>query len=314
MMTAVTTDAAPLRRRRLLGHAAILTTVVLWGSLIPLLDILLAHIDVFALSMIRYGAAGLLLVGGLVVAGGIGWLRVLPVGKVLLLGGVGIGGVATFYTLAIAYSAPGTAIVINSATPIISAIFAALVYRIPFEAGAGLAFLLAAIGTATSSLGREGVGYAFDIRGGEFLFVIAAICWAWYSINAQAWLAGLGQMQLSAVTMLAGGIGVTAVFLVAASLGAAHLPTRPPDGVLALLAFITLGSTLTGIVCWNIAVDRLGVIIASLYLNLLPVIGMITAAAIGRPPTATQLVGGGIVIVGLAQLHLRRLRRLKAPA
>jgi len=119
-------------------------------------------------------------------------------------------------------------------------------------------------------------------------------------------------MQLSAVTMMAGGIGVTAVFLVAASFGAAHLPVRPPDSILSLLAFVTLGSTLIGIVCWNIAVARLGVIIASLYLNLLPVIGMITAAVIGRPPTAMQLVGGGIVIVGLAQLQLRRLRRLKA--
>src|SRR5207247_2383938 len=83
-----------------------------------------------------------------------------------------------------------------------------------------------------------------------------------------------------------------------------------PGDVLALLVFVTLGATLTGVVCWNFAVGRLGVIIATLYLNLLPVIGMITAAAIGRPPTAMQLIGGGIVNVGLAQLQLRRLRAL----
>jgi len=41
---------------------------------------------------------------------------------------------------------------------------------------------------------------------------------------------------------------------------------------------------------------------------------MITAAAIGRTPTAMQLVGGGIVIVGLAQLQLRRLRALPQKA
>lgn len=301
------------RHYRLLGHAAILTTALLWGSLIPLLDILLAHIDVFALSMIRYGTAGVLLLAALIVGGGTTWLRALPFGRVMLLGVVGIGGFATFYTLAIRYSAPGSAIVINSATPIISAVFAALVYRMPFERGGGIAFLLAAIGGATASLGRQGIGYAFDFRGGELLLVIAAICWAWYSINAQAWLSGLGQTQLSAVTMVAGGIGVTGVFIVAAAFGAAHLPARPPDAILALLAFVTLGGTLTGIVCWNFAVARLGVIIASLYLNLLPVIGMITAAAIGHPPTAMQLVGGGIVITGIAQLQLRRLRPLKAP-
>ncbi len=179
------------RRHRLLGHAAILTTALLWGSLIPLLDILLAHIDLFALSMIRYDVAGLLLLGAVIVTGGTAWLRGLPYGKVLLLGIVGMAGFATFYTLAIAYSAPGTAIVINAATPIISAVFAAIVYRMPFEKGTGIAFLLAAIGAAISSLGREGANYAFDIRGGELFLVIAAICWAWYSINAQSWLAGL---------------------------------------------------------------------------------------------------------------------------
>jgi drug/metabolite transporter (DMT)-like permease len=300
----------PHRHHRLLGHAAILTTAVLWGSLIPLFDILLAHIDLFALSMIRYDVAGLLLLGGVVITGGTAWLRGLPYGKILLLGMVGMTGFATFYTLAIAYSAPGTAIVINAATPIISAVFAALVYRMPFEKGTGIAFLLAALGAATSSLGGEGASYEFDVRGGEFFLVIAAICWAWYSINAQSWLAGLSQPQLTAVTLSAGGIGVTVVFLVAAGFGAARLPTHLPSDILALLAFITLGATITGAVCWNFAVGRLGVIIATLYLNLLPVIGMITAAAIGRPPTAMQLVGGGIVIVGLAQLQLRRLRAL----
>jgi drug/metabolite transporter (DMT)-like permease len=301
-----------LRHRRehhhhLLGHAAILTTALLWGSLIPLFDLLLAHIDIFALSMIRYGIASALLLGGLAIGGGTAWLRGLPYGKILLLGIVGMAGFATFYTLAVAYSAPGIAIVINAATPIISAVFATLVYRMPFEKGTGIAFLLAAIGAATSSLGREGASYTFDFHGGELFLVIAAICWAWYSINAQRWLPGLSQMRLSGVTLAAATIGVTGVFLVAAAFGAAHLPARLPDDILALLVFVILGATLLGVVCWNFAVAQLGVIIASLYLNLLPVIGMITAAAIGRPPTAMQLIGGGIVIVGLAQLQLRRL-------
>jgi len=293
----------PASRHRLLGHLAILTTALLWGSLIPLLDILLAYFDVYALSAIRYGIAGVLLLGGLVAIGGGGWLRRLPLGKVLLLG---IGGI---YTLAIATTAPGMAIVIASATPAISAVFAAVFYRIPFEKGAGIAFLLAAIGAVTASLGRDGTIFTFDLRGGEVLFVVAAICWAWYSINAQRWLAAFSQLHLTAATMAAAGIGVALVFVVAAGFDAAHVPARPPNQILALLLFITLGSTLTGVLCWNFAVARLGVIIASLYLNLLPVIGMITAAAIGHPPTAMQLVGGAIVITGIAQLQLRRLKR-----
>jgi drug/metabolite transporter (DMT)-like permease len=287
-----------------------MTTTLLWGSLIPLLDILLGHFDVYALSAIRYGTAGVLLLGGLVIVDGGTWLRRLPLGKVLLLGICGICGFGTFYTLAIATTAPGMAIVVASATPAMSAAFAAIAYRIPFEKGAGIAFLLAAIGAVTASLGRHGAELAFDLRGGEVLFVVAAVCWAWYSINAQRWLAGFSQLHLTAATMAAAGIGVLVVFLVAAGLDAAHIPARPPNRILAVLAFITLGSTLVGVLCWNFAVARLGVIISSLYLNLLPVIGMITAAAIGHPPTAMQLAGGGIVVVGIVQLQLRRLKRV----
>src|SRR5260370_12340926 len=130
---------------------------------------------VLGLWRVRSGMAGLLLVGGLIIAGGIEWLRPRPFGKVLLLGVFGIAGFATFYTLAIAYSAPGTAIVISSATPIISAVFAALVYRVPFQAGTRVAFLLAAIGAATSSLRREGAGYAFDFRRGPPLLLLAPL-------------------------------------------------------------------------------------------------------------------------------------------
>jgi drug/metabolite transporter (DMT)-like permease len=291
----------------MLGHAAILTTVLLWGSLIPLLDILLGHFDAYALSAVRYGTAGVLLLGGIVIVDGGAWLRRLPLGKVLLLGICGICGFGTIYTLAIAHTAPGMAIVIASATPAISAAFAALAYRMPFEKGAGIAFLLAAIGAATASLGRSGAELTFDLRGGEVLFVFAAICWTWYSINAQRWLGSFSQLHLTAATMAAAGVGVVLVFFLAAGVGVAHIPVAPPLRIVALLAFITLGSTLTGVLCWNFAVARLGVILASLYLNLLPAVGMVTAAAIGHKPTAMQLIGGAIVVAGIAQLQLRRM-------
>jgi len=64
--------------------------------------------------MIRYGSAGMLLLGGLLIWRGTAWLHPLPVGKVFLLGICGICGFGTFYTLAIAASAPGMAIVVAS--------------------------------------------------------------------------------------------------------------------------------------------------------------------------------------------------------
>src|SRR5260221_1735802 len=118
----------PASRHRLLGHLAILTTALLWGSLIPLLDILLAYFDVYALSAIRYGIAGVLLLGGLVAIGGGGWLRRLPLGKVLLLG---IGGgcrVWPLFNLPPAPTPPPTAVSISPAAAAVSALLAARLF------------------------------------------------------------------------------------------------------------------------------------------------------------------------------------------
>ena len=38
------------------------------------------------------------------------------------------------------------------------------------------------------------------LEGGEILLVIAQLCWSWYSIRAQQWLADRGQIALSALT------------------------------------------------------------------------------------------------------------------
>jgi drug/metabolite transporter (DMT)-like permease len=288
------------------GHAAMLVTTVLWGTLIPLLDILLAHFDAYSLSALRYGIAGVLLVP-MLVFGEAGFLRSLPLGKVVLLGVVGIAGFTTLYTLGIAHSDPGTAIVVNAATPIISAVFATLVYRVPFEKGVGAAF-----GGVIATLGHERGALGF--RGGELLLVVAALVWAWYSITAQKWLGHYRQSQLTAVTLMSASVGLVIADLAGMGVGVTQIPAWPPLGILALIVFVGFGSTFTGIMCWNFAVGRLGVVVATLYLSLVPVIGMITAAALGKPPTAMQLVGGAIVLAGIAQLHLRRLYRLRAAA
>jgi len=264
--------------------------------LIPLFDILLAHINLFALSMIRYDVAGLLLLGGgVVITAAPAWLRGLPYGKILLLGMVRDGGVALLYARHRLFGAaprssstPRRRSFPPSSPP--SSIDA-------FEKGTGIAFLLAALGRRPSSLGGSEGASSNPMSVAASSPLIAAICWAWYSINGRAGRRGL-TAQLHGSHLSAAGIGVTVVFLVAAGFGAARcrrtcpgLP-RPPR-------LITLGSD-----------DHRRGLPGTLASpprrhprDALPqpsaVLGMITGGRHRRPPTAMQLVGGGIVIVGL---------------
>ena len=70
------------------------------------------------------------------------------------------------------------------------------------------------------------------------------------------------------------------------------------------LSWVTVGA----VFLWNFGVSRLGVVVASLFLNLVPVSAVLIAAAMGTAPTLTQLVGGLLVLAGVLQAQLRRLR------
>jgi drug/metabolite transporter (DMT)-like permease len=304
----VTPPHTPFGRHTLPGHGAILVTVLLWGSLIPFLNMLLAEFDAFTLSLLRYGIATAILASFVLLRRGSYILAVLPIRKALLLGAGGIAGFTTFYTLGIRFSDPGTAVVVNAATPIVSAVFAALIYRAPMEKGAGVALIIVALGGVVASIGRQSGG-GLGFRGGELLFVAAAFCWAWYSINAQRWLGHLRQSELTAVTMMSACLALALVCLGAVALGEARWPIAMTTRLLGLIAFVGLGATLIGVMCWNFAVARLGIVVASLYLSLLPVVGIVTVAALGTPPSTLQLVGGVLVMTGIVQLHLRRIRR-----
>jgi drug/metabolite transporter (DMT)-like permease len=292
----------------LLGHGAILVTVLVWGSLIPLIDVLLGVFDPFSLSALRYTAATAALASIVLARRDRVALHVLPLREVLLLGAIGIAGFTTLYTLGIRFSDPSTAVIVNSAAPIVSAVFASLVYRTPIERGIIPALALVAAGSLVAALGRpRSAGFA--LRGGELLLVVAGFCWAWYSINAQKWLGQLRQSELTLATMMSGCLVLILVFLIAAALGAGRWPAAVPSRIIALLAYVAFGGTLVGVMSWNFAVARLGIVVASLYLSLIPVIGMATAAMLGKPPSPLQLGGGALVMGGILQLHLWRWRR-----
>jgi drug/metabolite transporter (DMT)-like permease len=292
------------------ANLGLLLTAIAWGSLIPVLNLLIPQWDPYFLAAIRYALGTpvfllLLLVveNGRLVPGPVSWWRL------WLLGGVGIGLFAPLYTLGIAHSNPITAAVIGSTGPAVAAIVAWAIYRTPPERGTVPAILLAIAGgvLATYDPGRSGV--PFDLRGGEVLILLASACWAWYSLMAQHWLRGWSQLRICGITMVPGSVVLIAVYLLASLTGAAHLPPAVPSTApeLGLFAWIIFASVVTGVFLWHFGVGRLGVVVASLFLNLAPVAAILISAALGTRPTALQLLGGALVIGGVLQAQLRHL-------
>jgi drug/metabolite transporter (DMT)-like permease len=277
-----------------------------WGTLIPAAKIVLREFDAWTLSTLRVVvAAGVLLVISIGIDG-LSWLRTIPWPRTLGLG-AGIAAFSLLYTVGIALSNPVSAIVVSGSSPVAAAIYAAVAFRQPLPRGAIGAFGLSTAGAIIAALGDVAAGAQAGVRGGEWLLVLAALSWTWYSLKAQQWLGSWGQHRITAVSYLGAAAVLVPIYAVLLAAGLAAPPRAVPTApAVALLVWIISAATLVGGVLWNYGVSRIGIIVTSLYLNLIPVFGIFTAAVFGSYPTGQQLFGCALVVTGVALLRRRR--------
>jgi drug/metabolite transporter (DMT)-like permease len=294
----------------LAANAGLLLTMLIWGAFIPVLALVLERWDPWTLTILRYLIALPLLAlvirvreGGPIVPAGLDWRRL------WLFGGLGFGGFGGLYTLGVAHAHPVTAAVISAAAPTIALLFAWSVYGIKPGPGAGPALVLAFVGGLLAMVDWGASESSLQFQGGEILLLAAAVCWSWYSIEAQRALPGLSQVRVTLVTMVPAATVLFGAWLVAGLVGAANIPPPRPTAW-DLLAFLYMGAAVAamGVLLWNFGVRRLGIVVASIYLNLIPVISVLIAVALGYEARWEQLVGGALVLAGVAWSQVRGRR------
>lgn len=294
---------------KLLANIGLLVAAFGWGAQIPVLNELLLRWDPYFLAAARYAFAVPPLLAILVaLEPGGAILRPLRDGRVWLLG-LALGAFVPLYTLGVAHADPNTAAIVGSTGPAVAAIVGWACFGLPFDRSMVPAILLAMAGGILATYDPGAAGGAFNLRGGELLILLASACWAWYSLAAQRWLAQWSQLRISCITMVPGTVVSVAVYLAAALADRADLPPAAPTGLLDIgfFAWMTVMAVIAGLLGWNYGVRQLGVVVASLYLNVVPVFTILITTLQGRPPTATQLLGGALVLAGLLQSQLRHL-------
>ena len=277
-----------------------------WGTLIPAAKVVLREFDPWTLTTLRVAVAAVVLLAISTGISGLSWLRTVPWPRALALG-AGIAAFLLLFAVGIALSHPISAIVVSGTSPALSAIYAALAFRQPLPRGAISAFGLSTAGAIIAALGDVAPETEAGLRGGEWLLVIAALSWTWYSLKAQEWLGSWSQHRITAVSYLGAIAVLTPIYLALFAAGvAAPPPAMPSPPTTALLVWMIGAATLLGGVLWNYGVSRIGIIVTSLYLNLIPVFGILTAAAFGSYPTGQQLFGCALVVAGVTLLRRAR--------
>ena len=307
------TDRADALKRAVIANLGLLFMVVIWGAMFPALERILRSWDVFSATAGRHTLAVIALLIVLSMRERASPVqRRMPWVRLLLLGFFGMTVTALLTTLSVQLSSGASAAIASATNPITSAITARLLHRVPLIPGIVVGSVLSTAGGLIAVLGDD--SGAMELRGGELLLILANVLWTWYSMMAQRWLAGYSQLHISCLTALTGLIGLYAVIAVVGAAGMAdfHVDLSPEPVLLLIFAgaiSIAIGNSL-----WHFGVSRVGVTIAAMYSNLIPVVAVTISFWAGTRPTTAQLVGAAVIIAGVLYAQMMALRRQSAQA
>lgn len=297
---------------RWVGVGGLLLVALFWGGMIPLTKYQLVRWDPYFLVAVRSLSAAPLL-----------WLLMLwtdrdrpkpahvPAWRVWTFGVVGNGGFAVLYTVGVQFSDPILAAIVTATGPAVAAVTDRVFFRLPFNRLMIPGLIASAAGCALASIdpGAGAAGVAFG--GGEVLILLSVICWSWYSTVAQRWCPDWSQVRITFTTMATSGLAMTALYLALSTTGAAVFPPAWPQAPIeafSLFWYIVTVMVL-GVVLWNVGVHAVGVVTASLYINLTPVVAIaILVLTQDAQPTTQQLMGGALVLAGIVYSEWRILQ------
>lgn len=308
-------DGTPSSPRELvLANLGLLVMVFGWGAFFPVLEQLLKSWDYYSVTLSRQICGALVL---LIAVIALRHREPLPQSfqwrRILILGGVGVTIGSLMTTLGVLFSSGLSSAIVSATSPIGSALTAALVFREPLGRGIVFATILSVAGGLISIAGHGSITEA-QYGGGEILIVLANVLWTWMSIAAQRWLRGFSQMQIAAATVTGGAIWLIALLPVLATAGLVEIRIDFGIEPLLLVAFAGIVPIAIGNFCWHYGVSRIGIVVASMYNNLLPAAALATTVLMGGIFVWQQIAGAAVILIGVFSAQLLALRRSRPVA
>ncbi len=272
------------------GIAAGLVVVVLWASAFPAIQVAAPTLGVVGLSIVRLAIAA----GALSVFAAMRRVR-LPrrrdLGWIIAAGFFGMTAYQLLLNDSELHVPAGTASIIVAAAPLVSVAVARVLFaeRVTIAIVIGSAVALG--GVLVVCLARAGV----SLSGAVWIAVAAMVVQGVYHPLQRPLLRVYSGLEVATYTMVAG----TLMTLPLLPAGWGQLLAAPWTGWVGA-AYLGLVPSALGFVLWGFAVGRMPVAASTSLLYLVsPVAVFIAWVWLGEVPLVGELVGGGIVIVGV---------------
>jgi drug/metabolite transporter (DMT)-like permease len=275
--------------------------VLLWGANFSLVKIAMRDFPELAFNASR------LVVASIVFATAMWWQgdrpRALPRRDWIRLVIIGVIGTC-FYQLCflagVKRTSVGNASLITGSSPVVIALFTAMVghERIPPLRWAGIALAMLGLYFVV------GHRAAFDAesRLGDVLVIASMICWSTYSVAARPLLTTYSPLMVTGVSFMTG----TVLYLIVSSpvLLTTQWSAISTNSWIAMAVSGVLALSVSYLI-WYSAIKKLGATRTSVYNYLTPIVAMIIAATwLSEPVESNQLMGAGAILAGLAITRL----------
>lgn len=225
------------------------------------------------------------------------WAASIKDEAVLMLGGL-CGGSLYFLTentaLGITFASNVSLLICTA--PIFTVLLERLIWKTPLRKSLLGGSLLALAGVA-AVVANENMEFEISPLG-DFLTIVAAILWAFYSIIVKKLSRTYDTFFISRKVFFYGVISVLPLF--SSSTGHADLALLGRSAVWANIMFLGILASMLCYMMWNVSVKALGADKASNYIYVNPLVTIIASAIfLGEPLTAYTFVGAAAIIGGV---------------
>jgi len=288
----------------------IVITVLIWGVNFVVVKAALAEFSPLTFNSIRFTLATLIEIIVLYAQGETLHMPWRDMKKMLPVALLGVLSYQLLFVFGIRRTSAGNASVLLATIPIFVAMYSGIVKRQKLDRSVWIGSLLTFGGISLLTLGSgKPLSASMETLPGDLMLLLAAVCWAAYTVGAKSLMARYSPVKLTALSML---IAAPVMDLLA-------IPElRATDwSIISLpawggLLFSAIFSIAVAYLFWNLAVQRLGDARSSTYSNLTPIVSLVTAwIVLDERLAPLQLLGAVVVLAGvwLARFGVRRRKQ-----
>ncbi|MAO65616.1 MAG: EamA family transporter [Balneola sp.] len=294
--------------RKYLIDLSLILVAIIWALNFSIVKVSLREMDPYSFNALRFIFATALLSYAAHKRGFSLKVKKEHFWKLVAIGILGNVFYQLFFIIGVNYTYAANAAVMLGTIPIWVALLSQFFTDEKLTLFTGMGVLFAFAGVAFIIMGGDGtLSFESETFVGNLITLLAAVCWASFTILSRKYLRVYSPLQYSAFMSVVGLVGLLLIglpFLI--KLDWSQISIIGYGGV------FYSGALSVGLayIIWNYGIKKIGAVRTAAYQNLVPVLGLVFGLVLlGEELSVLQYIGAALVITGivLARLKLNRI-------